>query len=141
MIFGFVKKGFTNLLTRALRDVGEHCETIADTVQLAYHLPNGLEIAVDRNYDQFISDLTSLFPHEASGIKRFYDICWKVFNCLDSMPLLSIEDPAYLTKVFFKSPLSCLGLARWLPVNVGDVAKRYIKDPMLLKFIDIECFC
>ena len=37
------------------------------------------------------------------------------------MPLLSIEDPGYLFKVFFKSPLSCLGLARWLPVNAGDV--------------------
>ena len=141
MIFGFGENGYTNLLTRALADVGEQINTFPDPVQLAYHLPNGLEIAVDRNYDQFISELTLRFPHEASGIKRFYDICWKVFNCLDSMPLLSIEDPAYLTKVFFKSPLSCLGLARWLPVNVGDVAKRFIKDPELLKFIDIECFC
>ena len=42
---------------------------------------------------------------------------------------------------FIKSPLSCLGLARWLPVNAGDVAMRYIKDPDLLRFIDIECFC
>jgi len=57
------------------------------------------------------------------------------------MPLLSIEDPGYLMKVFVKSPLSCLGLARWLPINAGDVARRYIKDPELLKFIDIECFC
>lgn len=57
------------------------------------------------------------------------------------MPLLSIEDPAYLAKVFFKSPLSCLGLARWLPINVGDLARRLIKDPELLRFIDIECFC
>ena len=47
----------------------------------------------------------------------------------------------YLAKVFFKAPLACLGLARWLPFNVGDVARRYIKDPKLLNFIDIECFC
>ena len=59
----------------------------------------------------------------------------------DAFTLLSIEDPNYLMKVFFKSPFSCLGLARWLPVNAGDVARRYIKDPTLLKFIDIECFC
>ena len=57
------------------------------------------------------------------------------------MPLLSIEDPSYLFKVFLKSPFSCLGLARWLPVNAGDVARKFIKDPELLKFIDIECFC
>jgi len=42
------------------------------------------------------------------------------------MTLLSIEDPSYLFKVFFKSPLSCLGLARWLPVNAGDVARKFI---------------
>ena len=141
MIFGFGDKGYTNLLTRALKDVGQECETIPDPTQLAYHLPNQLEISVDRDYQKFITKLINLFPHEEKGIKHFYETCWDVFNCLDSMPLLSIEDPAYLMKVFFKSPLSCLGLARWLPVNAGDVARRYIKDPDLLRFIDIECFC
>ena len=57
MIFGFGKHGYTNLLTRALADVGENIETLPDPVQLAYHLPNNFNIAVDRNYDQFISDL------------------------------------------------------------------------------------
>ena len=141
MIFGFGEKGYTNLLTRALADVGEHCDTLPDPVQLAYHLPGGLDLAVDRKYEKFISDLTTRFPHEEKGIRRFYDICWQVFNCLDAMPLLSIEDPAYLAKVFFKAPLACLGLARWLPVNVGDLARRHIKDPELLRFLDIECFC
>ncbi len=141
MIFGFGKKGFTNLLTRALNEVGEECETIPDPTQLAYHLPDQLNITVDRDYQKFITKLIELFPHEKKGINHFYETCWSVFNCLDSMPLLSIEDPAYLMKVFFKSPLSCLGLARWLPINAGEVARRHIKDPILLKFIDIECFC
>ena len=141
MIFGFGEKGHTNLLTRALADVGEHCATIADPVQLEYHLPDGLRIAVDRDYEQFLSDLIARFPHEARGIRHFYDTCWQVFRCLDAMPLLSLEDPAYLAKVFFKAPLACLGLARWLPVNVGAVARRHISDPNLLKFIDMECFC
>jgi prolycopene isomerase len=141
MIFGFGEKGYTNLLTRALADIGEHCDTIPDQAQLEYHMPGGLRIAVDRDYDTFIADLSARFPHEAEGIRRFYDACWQVFNCLDAMPLLSLEDPAYLTKVFFKAPFACLGLARWLPFNVGAVARQHIKDPQLLKFIDIECFC
>jgi len=141
MIFGFGEKGYTNLLTRALNDVNEKCETIPDPVQLEYHLPHNFNISVDKNYEQFISKLSASFPKEEKGIKKFYDTCASVFNCLDSMPLLSIEDPSYLFKVFFKSPLSCLGLARWLPVNAGDVARKFIKDPELLKFIDIECFC
>ncbi len=141
MIFGFGEKGHTNLLTRALAEVGEHCETIPDPAQLAYHLPGGLEVAVDRDYETFLADLIALFPHEAAGIRRFYDTCWQVFRCLDAMPLLSLEDPAYLAKVFFRAPLACLGLARWLPVNVGSVARAHISDPALLKFIDMECFC
>ena len=141
MIFGFGDKGYTNLLTRALKDVNEKCETIPDPVQLEYHLPNNFNISVDRSYEKFISKLSANFPKEKNGIKKFYGTCEKVFNCLDSMPLLSIEDPIYLFKVFFKAPLSCLGLARWLPINAGDVARKFIKDPELLKFIDIECFC
>jgi prolycopene isomerase len=141
MIFGFGEQGHTNLLTRALADVGQHCDTAPDPAQLEYHLPGGLNVAVDRDYEQFLSDLTALFPHEAKGIRAFYDACWQVFRCLDAMPLLSLEDPAYLAKVFFRAPLACLGLARWLPVNVGDVARKHISDPALLKFIDMECFC
>ena len=141
MIFGFGEKGYTNLLTRALKDVNEKCETIPDPVQLEYHLPKKFSISVDKDYDQFLNKLSAIFPKEKEGIKKFYDTCANVFKCLDSMPLLSIEDPSYLFKVFFKSPLSCLGLARWLPVNAGDVARKFIKDPDLLKFIDIECFC
>ncbi len=141
MIFGFGEKGHTNLLTRALGDVGQHCETVPDPAQLEYHLPGGLNVAVARDYDTFIADLTALFPHEARGIRAFYDTCWQVFNCLDAMPLLSLEDPAYLAKVFFRAPLACLGLARWLPFNAGDVARKHIQDPALLKFIDMECFC
>ena len=141
MIFGFGEKGHTNLLTRALADVGEHCDTVPDPAQLEYHLPGGLNVAVDRDYEAFIARLSGLFPHEAQGIRAFYDTCWQVFNCLDAMPLLSLEDPAYLAKVFFKAPLACLGLARWLPFNVGDVARKHIKDEQLLRFIDMECFC
>ena len=141
MIFGFGEKGYTNLLTRALKDVNQKCETIPDPVQLEYHLPNDFNISVDKNYEDFINKLIKRFPREEEGIRKFYGTCKKVFNCLDSMPLLSIEDPSYLFKVFFKSPLSCLGLAKWLPINAGDVAKDVIKDPELLKFIDIECFC
>ena len=141
MIFGFGEKGHTNLLTRALADVGQHCDTVPDPAQLKYHLPGGLNVAVDRDYEAFIARLSALFPHEAKGIRAFYDTCWQVFNCLDAMPLLSLEDPAYLAKVFFKAPLACLGLARWLPFNVGDVARQHIQDEQLLKLIDMECFC
>ncbi|MDP5337700.1 MAG: carotene isomerase [Nodularia sp. (in: cyanobacteria)] len=141
MIFGFGEKGTTNLLTRALDAVNVSLETIIDPVQIHYHLPNQLDLKVERVYEKFLQNLIAYFPHEETGIRRFYDECWKVFNCLNSMDLLSLEEPRYLLRTFLQHPLACLGLVKYLPQNVGYVARRYIKDPELLKFIDIECYC
>ncbi|MBD2464183.1 carotene isomerase [Oscillatoria sp. FACHB-1407] len=141
MIFGFGDRGTTNLLTRALQAVNVSLETIPDPVQIHYHLPQGLDLKVHRDYEKFLQELTAYFPHEKQGIRKFYDECWTVFNCLNAMDLLSLEEPRYLTRVFFQHPLACLGLVKYLPQNVGDIARRYISDPMLLKFIDMECYC
>ena len=141
MIFGFGDRGTTNLLTRALQAVNVSLETIPDPVQIHYHLPDGLDLKVHRNYENFLQELIAKFPHERQGIRQFYDECWKVFNCLNVMDLLSLEEPRYLTRVFFQHPFACLGLVKYLPQNVGDISRRYISDPALLKFIDMECYC
>ena len=141
MIFGFGDKGSTNLLTRALEAVNVSLETIPDPVQIHYHLPNGLDIRVHRDYEKFLQELIEHFPQERHGIRQFYDDCWNVFNCLNTIELLSLEEPRYLTRVFFQHPMACLGLVKYLPKNAGDVARQYITDPTLLKFIDIECYC
>ncbi|MBD2043292.1 carotenoid isomerase [Microcoleus sp. FACHB-672] len=141
MIFGFGERGTTNLLTRALKAVDVSLETIPDPVQIHYHLPGGLDLQVHKDYEKFLQELIRYFPHEREGIRKFYDECWKVFNCLNAMELLSLEELGYLTRVFFQHPLACLGLVKYLPQNAGDIAKRYISDPALLKFIDMECYC
>lgn len=141
MIFGLGDKGTTNLLTRALDAVNVSLETIPDPVQIHYHLPHDFEVEVHRDYDRFLQELIDRFPHEGEGIRKFYDECWKVFDCLNAMPLLSLEEPRYLMRVFFQHPFACLGLAKYLPQNAGDLARKYISDPELLKFIDIECYC
>jgi prolycopene isomerase len=141
MIFGFGTEGTTNLLTKALDAVNVSLETVRDPVQIHYHLPAGLELKVHQDYEKFLQELTAHFPQEREGIRKFYDECWKVFNCLNTMELLSLEEPRYLTRVFFQHPFACLGLVKYLPQNAGDIARRYIKDPQLLKFIDMECYC
>ncbi|MBC1241656.1 carotenoid isomerase [Nostoc sp. 2RC] len=141
MIFGLGQRGTTNLLTRALSAVNVSQEAIADPVQIHYHLPQGLDLKVDRVYEKFLQNLTAHFRHEERGIRRFYDECQKVFNCLNNIDLLSLEEPRYLLQVFFQHPLACLGLVKYLPQNAGDIARRYITDPQLLKFIDMECYC
>lgn len=147
MMFGMGDDGTTNLITKALESVGKRLETVPDPTQIHYHLPqsaahpNGLEVKVWREYDDFIEEMYRKFPHEKAGIKSFYDDCWKVFNSLNSIELKSLEEPRYLMEQFFKQPVSCLTLASFLGSNTGDVARKYIKDEELLNFIDIECYC
>lgn len=140
VMFGCGDKGSINLITRALADVGRKMELIPDPTTVHYHMPNGLSVRVHRDYEAFIYELTSIFPHEAEGIRRFYEDCWRVFNALNSLELKSLEEPLYLLGQFFKNPIACLTLAYYLPQNAGDIARKYIKDPELLSFIDAECF-
>lgn len=141
MIFGFGDRGTTNLLTRALDAVGVSLETIPDPVQIHYHLPDDVTVRVHRDYEKFLQELGDRFPHERQGLRQFYDECWNVFNCLNAIELLSLEELRYLTRVFFQNPRACLGLVKYLPVNAGQIARKYIRDPQVLKFIDIECYC
>ncbi|PXF44771.1 Prolycopene isomerase, chloroplastic [Gracilariopsis chorda] len=139
MIFGFGERGTTNLLTRALACVGRKQETVADPVQVRYHLP-GINIRVHQQYERFLEELIQRFPAEENGIRSFYAECWSVFNSLNAMPLRSLEEPNYLLRVFFAHPLPCLNLLRYIARNAGDIARKHISDKDLLRFIDMECY-
>ena len=141
MIFGLGDHGTTNLLTRALDLVDTRVDSVEDPVQVHYHLPNSLDIRVYRNYERFIAQLCDRFPSDAIPVRRFYDECWSVFNSLNSMPLLSLEEPACLLRVLGSNPGACLNLTRFLAVNAGDIARKCgIRDAELLNFIDMETF-
>ncbi|XP_021288983.1 prolycopene isomerase, chloroplastic isoform X1 [Herrania umbratica] len=140
VMFGFSDKGNLNLITQALAAVGREMEVIPDPTTVHFHLPNNLSVRVHKEYSEFIKELTSRFPHEKEGILKFYGECWKIFNALNSLQLKSLEEPIYLFGQFFQKPLECLTLAYYLPQNAGDIARKYMKDPQLLSFIDAECF-
>uniref|UniRef100_A0A2P2L422 prolycopene isomerase n=1 Tax=Rhizophora mucronata TaxID=61149 RepID=A0A2P2L422_RHIMU len=140
VMFGFSDKGNLNLITQALAAVGCEMEVIPDPTTVHFHLPNNLSVQVHREYGDFITELTDKFPHEKEAILKFYGECWKIFNALNSLELKSLEEPIYLFGQFFQKPLECLTLAYYLPQNAGDIARKYIRDPELLSFIDAECF-
>lgn len=140
MIFGLGDKGYTNLLTRAVAAVGKKVDSIPDPTTVTYYLPDGLTVSVDRDYRKFLEELARKFPDSADGLQKFYDTCWDVFKCLNEMELLSLEEPRYLLRVFAQKPLNCLKLLRYMFFNASDVVRKYVKDPIALKFVDVECF-
>ncbi|XP_054802728.1 prolycopene isomerase, chloroplastic isoform X3 [Prosopis cineraria] len=141
VMFGFSDKGNLNLITQALAAVGCRMQVIPDPTTVHFHLPNNLSVRVHREFDKFIEELVSYFPHEKEGIIKFYSECWKIFNSLNSLELKSLEEPLYLFGQFFQKPRECLTLAYYLPQNTGDIARKYIQDPQLLSFIDAEVLC
>ncbi|MGF1602382.1 MAG: carotenoid isomerase [Thermosynechococcaceae cyanobacterium] len=141
MIFGFGDRGSTNFLTRALDSVGQHLDTIPDPVQIHYHLPKDLEIKVHHEYENYLQELIEKFPAEREGLRGFYDAFWPIFNSLNGMELLSLEEPRYLMRIFLEHPDLCFRLLKFLPQNVAHTARRYLTDPTLLKFVDLECYC
>ncbi|CAL9149289.1 unnamed protein product [Musa hybrid cultivar] len=140
VMFGFSDKGNLNLITQALEAVGHKMQVIPDPTTVHFHLPGELSVRVHRGYNEFIAELINKFPHDKEGIHQFYNECWKIFSALNSLELKSLEEPLYLFGQFFKKPLECLTLAYYLPQNAGDIARKFIKDPQLLSFIDAECF-
>ncbi|KAL4439820.1 hypothetical protein ABPG75_002821 [Micractinium tetrahymenae] len=66
--------------------------------------------------------------------------CLQVFNALNTLELKSLEEPRYLLEQFAAHPLACLTLASFVATNTGDCARRWIQDPELLRFVDLECF-
>ncbi|CAA6658460.1 unnamed protein product [Spirodela intermedia] len=137
VMFGFSDKGNLNLITQALAAVGCRMQTIPDPTTVHFHLPSDLSVRVHREYDDFAAELISRFPHEEGESS---DFTASIFNALNSLELKSLEEPIYLFGQFFRKPLECLTLAYYLPQNAGNIARKYIKDPQLLSFIDAECF-
>ena len=141
MIFGLGSRGTTNLLTRALECVGKGLESLPDPTQLRYHLPNDVDLRVWKDWEKYMEELCRRFPGEKRGIRGFYKECWIIFEALNSMELRSLEEPRYLLDVFIKHPGRCFDLLKYIARNVGDVARKWIRDEEVLKYVDMECYC
>ena len=86
-----------------------------------------------RDYEEFLEELSSKFPHEKEGIRKFYDECWRVFNSLNSLELKSLEEPRYLLggglSAVLLGPLAC---CRKLTRSPDVMAGRYVPKQVLL---------
>ncbi|MDX2127456.1 MAG: NAD(P)/FAD-dependent oxidoreductase [Chloroherpetonaceae bacterium] len=142
MFYGFGKNetsGTLNLHTRIFNRLGLNVRTVFDPVQIHYHLPDGFEVSSHYDREKFLAELISRFPNEASGIRDFYDELEKVFDIISAFPAGSLEDPSHILKLALRFPKKVVMLAYYTMFSMGGVARRYIKNEELLKFIDMEC--
>jgi prolycopene isomerase len=140
LFYGLAESGTTCFVHKVLAELGESLDLVADPVQIHYHLPGGREVRTHRDRERFLEELVALFPHEAAGIRRFYDRIDRFFRRLNRMPFESIEDVEHLVRVATRFPLGTAQLMYYSVVDVARIARRYLSDPDLLAFVEIECY-
>lgn len=152
LFYGFGKNegegegGTLNLHRRIFELLGVEVRTVPDPVQIHYHLPDSASpdgfYSIRTHYDRerFLSELIEKFPHEARGIRKFYDRLEAVFHIINSFPAGSLEDVGHLASLGVKHPRKVFDLARYTFKSMGKTAREFIKDEELLRFIDIECY-
>jgi prolycopene isomerase len=141
LLYGLGEDGSTNFITQALREVGQTVESVRDPIQIHYHLPDGLEIRTHYDREAFFAELFAHFPHERKGVRAFYDAVSEAFAVMSRVPLIALDDVAGLVRGMTRAPLDAMRMARSALTNLGDIARTHIRDPRLLRFIDIEVFC
>ena len=132
--------GTLNLHSRIFRRLGLSVATIADPVQIHYHLPDGFDVPVYYRQQAFLTELKRRFPHESGGIDRFYRELESVYEILSALPAGSLEDIVHIAKVGGTHFGKTIALALKTLKSMGRTARKYIRDPELLRFIDIESY-
>jgi prolycopene isomerase len=133
-------KGTLNLHSRIFRKLGVEVRTIPDPVQIHYHLPSGFDVPVHYDQRRFLECLYLRFPHEKEGIRRFYDELESVYQILSSLPAGSLEDVLHIATVGSKHLLKSVALGVKTLYSMGGIARKYIQDEELLRFIDLESY-
>jgi prolycopene isomerase len=143
VFYGFCdddSRGTLNLHARIFRKLGVEVKTIPDPVQIHYHMPAGFEVPAWYDRARFLDALGRRFPHEREGIRKFYDELESVYEILNSLPAGSLEDAVHLGVVGARHPLKAMALGVKTLFSMGKTARRYISDPELLRFIDLESY-
>lgn len=141
LIYGLGTEGTINFVAEALAEVGETVETRRDDVQIHYHLPDGLEIRTHYDRERFLEELTRYFPQERAGIRAFYDAAMETYRVLARVPLVALDDVPGLVRGIAAAPWDALRMSQAALTTLGDLAKRYLRDARLRRFVDIETFC
>ncbi len=140
LLYTLGKTGKANFLHKILNEIDEPVESILDPIQIHYHLPQGWEVRAHYEREHFLQELTELFPKEKDAIRKFYNKLDDIFAMMDSLDYISLEDAQAGMRFMFSRPFSAIKLAINSFKDLGTLARKSFQDPLLLRFIDLECY-
>ena len=138
MLYGFGENGFN-----AHRFVMNCLEEPIDMIKhdLLYCVNyEGKRVQFWPNIDDFIKELTTVFPHEEKGIRRFYhDMNIMYQHVMVERPSYSSADetnPKTALKSMMKHPISYIRFLSYLNKSAKSLLKKYFNDPEIFNFFD-----
>lgn len=138
MLFGFGEKGFNghrfhfNALEEPI-DVIRH--------ELLYVVNyKGKAIKFHADIDKFVEELSTVFPSQRKGIRKFYRDMEKIYTHV------SLENPSYASpdevdqrdglRSLLRHPISYAKFFSFLNKNAKNLLEKYFSDPEIFKFFD-----
>jgi len=100
----------------------------------------GQRIRFFADVDQFVVELSQLFPQEADNIKRFYHDLLRMYQhvMVENPSYTSADetDPKESLPALRKHPTSFLRFFSYLNKGADELLRKYFQDPEIFKFFD-----
>ncbi|NMD27015.1 MAG: FAD-dependent oxidoreductase, partial [Chloroflexi bacterium] len=100
----------------------------------------GRRIRFFADVDQFIVELSEVFPHEADNIRRFYHDLLRMYThvMVENPSYTSADetDPKESLPALRRHPVSFLRFFSYLNKGAETLLRKYFKDPEIFKFFD-----
>lgn len=138
MLYGFGEKGFNshrflfNCLEEPIQMVKHQ---LLYTVQY-----KGQRIPFSSNIDEFIFQLSQVFPEQKENIRKFYKEMETLYDhVMAQAPSYTTPDqtnPKEALKGLIKHPLSYIKFLSYMNISAQQLLKKYFTDPEIFDFFD-----
>jgi prolycopene isomerase len=138
MLFGFGEKGL-NAHWFHFNALEEPIDIIKHDMLYVVHFKDHI-IKFHRDINEFIEELSRVFPTQKASIKRFYHDMGKIYTHI------SLENPSYASpdeadpkdglKTLLRHPISYVRFISFLNKSAKSLLEKYFTDPEIFNFFD-----
>lgn len=138
MLYGFGEKGF-NPHRFVFNCLEEPIDVLKHDVLYCVNF-KGQRIKFWADLDQFVIELSRVFPGETANIQRFYHDLYRIYHdVMIETPILSSPDEAdrrSSLQGLLRHPISYARFLSMMNRSAESLLRRYFRDPEIFKFFD-----
>ena len=138
MLYGFGEQGF-NAHRFVMNCLEEPIDVIRHEMLYTVHF-KGKAIRFWPDIEQFVEELSEVFPEERDGIRRFYADMGKLYrHVMAETPNYTTPDetdPVAGLQGLLRHPISYMRFLSYLNISARTLLARYFRDPEIFTFFD-----